>query len=100
MTYPLYHTFKNVKDTEMKKSENTKLIKKLETLDEESKKAVILLVIEHAKVVDEFVVNIEKIKLPYGMKQIGDDVELNIDKLPNLLKWILWKFLNLSVSER
>lgn len=96
MTYPLYHTLnKNVKNTAMTKTENGKLLKKLAVLDEESKKAIVLLITEHARVTEDFIVNVEKPKLPYGMKQNKENVEINMEKLPNSLKWILWKFAKL-----
>lgn len=93
MSYMLYHTLnKNLKTTPMSKAESEKLKKKLSGLNEESKRAIILLIIEHSRVVDDFSINIEKLKLPYGMKQKNSDIEINMDKLPQPLKWVLWKF--------
>jgi len=96
MSYPLYYTLnKNLKKTEMKPSEKKKLKEKIENLDDDSKKAIILLLVEHARATEDFTVNIEKIRLPFGLKQKGKDVEINFEKLPNDLKHILFKFLKI-----
>jgi len=96
MSYPLYHTLnKNLKKNDMSKSETEKLKKKIATLDEDSKKAVILLIVEHARVVDNFEIDVEKPALPYGLKQRQENLEINMDKLPQDIKWILWKFAKL-----
>lgn len=97
MSYPLYHTLnKNLKKNDMNKTEKDKLKKKLGSLkDDSSKKAVILLIVEHARCVDDFYIDIEKPTLPYGMKQRQENLEINMDKLPETLKWVLWKFAKL-----
>jgi hypothetical protein len=96
MNYPLYHTLnRNTKNKDMSKIENEKLKKKLESLKDDSKKAILLLIVEHARVVDKFPIDIENPKLPYGMKQKRENLEINMDKLPQNLKWILWKFAKL-----
>ena len=94
MNYPLYHTLnKNVSDSELTEKENTLLLEKIVKANVDKKKAVILLIIEHAKEEGIISVSPEEIELPYGLSQKGEDVHIPIEKLPTILKRILLKFL-------
>lgn len=103
MSYSLYHTLnKNLKNTDLSASQKKVLLEKLsdpQILSEETKKAIIMLVIEHAKTADGMKIDSENFSLPYNVKQIGKDVHIDIENLPVALKWILWKFMNLPAMK-
>jgi hypothetical protein len=96
MSYPLYHTLnKNLKTTDLSSAQKTKLLAKLSDLDLDKKRAIIMLIIEHAKVSDGVVVKPENFSLPYDVKQVDKDVCIDLENLPISLKWIIWKFIEL-----
>lgn len=99
MSYPLYHTLdKNLKKSDLSSSQKEELLKKLSdaSTSDETKKAVIMLIVEHAKIADGVQVDMENFILPYSAEQRGKDVQIDLEKLPIPLRWILWKFMKLS----
>ena len=92
--YPLYYTLnQNMTNKEISNSKKKKLAEKLNQIEDyNEKKAIVMLIAEHAKVNDDL--DIESEKIPYGILQKSDDVVIDIDKLPNDLQQILWKFMS------
>jgi hypothetical protein len=93
--FALYYTLnQNIIDKELSSSRKQKLNDKIsETDDYKLKKAIIMLIAEHAKINGKLDINSENIKLPHGISQKSEDVIINIDKLPHELQQILWKFM-------
>lgn len=97
--YSLYYTLnQNVPGKKMTKAQDIELKKKLDSLDESAKKAVIMLMAEHSKVEDQCIYDGDNVVIPYNGIQDGDDVICDLKDFPNSLKWILWKFVNLGSS--
>ncbi|HMP31046.1 MAG TPA: hypothetical protein PKD85_15675 [Saprospiraceae bacterium] len=99
MSFPLYYTLnQNVIDKKLSDSRQKKMADKLiESEDLNLKKAVIMLIAEHAKIKEEMdmvsIFDTNNPILPYDMIQKSDDVIIKFDKLPNELQQILWKFI-------
>ena len=92
-TFSLYYTFnKNVKDVDLTVKQTKTLLRSLEELDDTKKEAVIMLMAEHARVVDGVEYDPESIELPYDLVQRKKDVHGDLENMPNELKWIIWKF--------
>jgi hypothetical protein len=100
--YNLYHTFKNVKETDLPTTKKVELQRRLSVLGEnlEKRHAIFLLIFEHALLEESAEIS-SKIVLPYEGEskkcntpsQKGcRDIVFDLDKFPNKLKWILWKF--------
>lgn len=91
--YPLYYTLNtNLPTTNLSKGQKSQLLEKLANLDEESKKAVLMLIAEHSLVVDDHQYGACDTEIPYGGIQEKGDVKFELDKLPLELRWILFKF--------
>lgn len=98
MSYPLYYTLnKNLKKTDLTEDQRDRLLTTFSgsLSDEETRKAVIMLIVEHAKAADNIPIDIENFTLPYDIEQRGKDVRIDLEKLPVPLKWVLWKFMKL-----
>lgn len=93
--FTLYQTLsKNLKPTTMNNKQMSELAKKLSCANH---LAVARLILEHyQKTESQRNVDIENPKLPYGGIQKGDEVVFDIKKIPNELRWILMKFVNLT----
>lgn len=99
--YPLYHTLtKNISSAVMRKTQEAQLKNKLDKLDENSCKAVLMIITEHSRVEDNQTFNTAKITIPYQGEQVGKDVKFDLANFPNKLKWVLWKFVNLEVASK
>lgn len=94
--YPLYHTLNhNIPKTKLTKNQETDLAKKLCLVNEDAKKAVVMLITEHSRVEGQYVYDPKNVVIPYSGTQEGNDVIFDLGKFPNELKWVLWKFVNL-----
>lgn len=97
--YPLYYTLnKNVKDTDLPVKQKNVLLKfvKMKTLTENQKKVIILLSSEHARFIDGHEFDPDYFELPYGIYEDSKGVHFDLDKMPNELKWILYKFSSMA----
>ena len=97
----LYQTFSS-SDTpteDLTVSQKCELKKNLENLNQEQNKAVFYLIIEHAKITENYIYDQETKIFPYDMYQDGLSMKFYLEKLPVNLKWILWKFNNLIVNQ-
>lgn len=95
--YGLYYTLNNeIDDRDPGEKRKNKLYKNILALDKYGQEAILLLVVEYARDQDDY--NIDShlaknsIKLPYSIKNKGNILKIDIDKLPNSLIWILIKF--------
>jgi hypothetical protein len=89
--YALYYTFnKNIPTKDLSSSQKKTFLSKVKSLDDESKRVLISLILEHATFNEMEIKN----KLPFGCKTKQDTVTIDLDKLPLELRWILFKFLN------
>ncbi len=104
--YPLYETFSKSSSKTPDVTEDADLTPKEKTLlldaisrssSAETKTAIIMLIMEHSKT-ENFEINLEDFKLPYGIQQKGKDVYIDLEKLPIPLKRILWKFINIKTG--
>lgn len=93
-SYGLYQTFSSDTPIEdLSISDKREIKENFETLDTEQKKAVFFLIIEHAKLTDNYIYDPNNIQYPYDIFQNSDEnIEFDLEKLPIKLKWILWKF--------
>ena len=100
MSYPLYHTLdKNLKKSDLTAIQKKALLEKLVETNEDTKKALVMIIVEHSKVADDVQVDPENFILPYDIKQNGKDVHIDLENLPIPLRWILWKFMNLNSTK-
>lgn len=101
-SYPLYHTLnKNIPAKDLSVTQKQNLKDKIGSCtDSDVKKAIVMLIAEHATVKQDLDVKLLAQKkggaLPYKMTQTKDDVSFDIENLPIELRWILLKFLNVS----
>lgn len=100
-TYGLYQTFSNHEQKDdLSLDEKIYMKEIIHSMTLEQKKAVLFLIIEHAKIEDEYVYNSENFSLPYGLSQPRiNSLEFELDNLPIKLKWILFKFSKLLKNE-
>lgn len=99
--YSLYYTLnKGVKKTKVPLKEQNEFLAfiKSKNLDPEKKKAVLLLVVEHARYCDGYIFSPKNIILPYGIKEDESGVTMDLSKMPNELVWILYKFSKMGSS--
>jgi hypothetical protein len=91
--FTLYQTLsKNLKTMTMTAKQMTELLKKFKTVNH---MAVARLILEHYRKSSKEI-DVKDPKLPYGGVQTGEDATFDLKKLPNDLRWILWKFANLN----
>jgi hypothetical protein len=96
-SYSLYYTLnRDIPKKGMTKTQENKLKEKLDATDANSQRAIIMLMAEHSKVVDQVSFDVQDITLPYGSVQQDKDFVFDLENIPRELKWILWKFVNLS----
>lgn len=88
----LYQTLKNVEETKIKAADKKNIIKKLKFLDDSQKEALIILIFEYAKNEDN--INIENC-IPYHINYENNDLNIDLNNLPNKLLCILFKFSNI-----
>lgn len=93
-SYALYHTLnKNLKKGDVPAKQLAGLVQSLNKLmDEDKKKAVLMLVIEHRRVVEEQTIDPSDFTLPYEGVQTSSGVSFDVKNLPSELQWILLKF--------
>lgn len=92
--YGLYYTLnENIPEKVFPVSNKKKLIKSIETLNEQEKEAIILLIHEHYKNFGKKSLNENVNLIPYEGEQKGKNVLFDLEKLPNELCWILEKFM-------
>lgn len=97
--YPLYYTLNtNISKAKMTKAQDLELKKKLDAASGDFRKAIIMLIAEHSRVASDHIFDETDITLPYEGVQDGDDVVFDLKNIPQSLKWILWKFVNLNTS--
>ena len=100
MSYPLYHTLdKNLKKSDLTATQKKDLLKKPSNIEnDETRKAVLMLIVEHSKIVDDVRISPENFILPYNISQNKKDIYIDLENLPIPLRWIIWKFMNLSTN--
>jgi hypothetical protein len=98
--YALYYTLNtSLKSNDLTISEKKLLKKNIDTLGNDAKEAILMLICEYAKDKDNYKFDLESIVLPYKIKHEdanGTKVEIEIENLPNQLKHLLMKFIKLS----
>lgn len=105
--YGLYYTInKNIPSKNMTTRQLNKLKAQIsEISDIEHKEALIHLIIEHARVHDGYVIDVEDPTLPYGMESITKSkkaknkvysLQIDTNSLPPALLWILDKYLSIT----
>lgn len=91
--YDLYYTLNSSgADRSFSDSEKELFWKTSRTLDLSQSKAVMLLIYEHHLVQSDALTIPDPIAIPYNGKQRKNVVSFRDDKLPQTLKWILFKF--------
>lgn len=91
--YDLYYTLNSSgTDRFFSAAEKDLFWKTSRTLDLSQSKAVILLIYEHYLVQSDALTIPDPIALPYNGKQRKNVVSFREDRLPQTLKWILFKF--------
>jgi hypothetical protein len=100
-TYGLYQTFASHEEKEdLTIDEKLEVKESIKSMTIEQKKAVLFLIIEHAKIEDGYIYSSEDFSLPYGLVQYNlNNVHFELDSLPIPLKWVLFKFTKLLKNE-
>lgn len=99
-TYGLYQTFSSdMPDDDLNYEDKLYLKESIKTMTVDQKKAIFLLIIEHARLTEQFNFVPDNLVYPYGINQLGNNIEFNLDLLPIKLKWILFKFSKLMKNE-
>lgn len=101
--YQLYYTLnKDIESRKLTDKEIDGLISFFNSkkFTQDKKKAVILLCIEHSIAVDEYEYDSDNMQLPYDIIEEDDAVVIDFEKLPDKLKWILYKFYLLNRSNQ
>jgi len=91
-------TVKDLPTKDMRSKQKKELRQKLDELSDITKKeAVCMLIIEHARLHDDYEIKKEMggIELPYRGKIVEDSPAFYLEKLPIALKWILWRFMRI-----
>jgi len=91
--YTLYQTFANIPTTKPTPEHKKALANDIASLEGQEKEVVLLLIFEHAKFHHNL---LEKRELPYDITQDGEDVLVDVEKLPWELVWILIQFMNVT----
>jgi|694.fasta_scaffold73514_2 hypothetical protein len=92
-TYGLYQTFSSdTPEKDLSEEEKKELDLTFKILNTEQKKAVFFLIIEHAKITEDYIYDPKNIIFPYNMIQNENSIEFDLENLPIKLKWILLKF--------
>jgi len=97
-SYSLYQTFNsNLPKKEPPVSQKNILAKNADSLYEYQKIAFIRLIIEHARLNNEY----DSGKIPYGGIEVNKSItfDLNSEVFPTDLKWILLKFFKMCSGE-
>jgi hypothetical protein len=94
--YGLYQTLssENIKE-KLIFSDKLKLSENIKNMTYEEKKAIFMLIYEHARLVDDFNYASEDSILPYSVIQDNDNVLIDFLKLPENLQIIIWRFSNI-----
>ena len=95
MSYLLYSTFAVDGTTKsMTAKQKRELCTSLNSLTERDKiDAVFLLITEHFRRESNQSINIGDFQMPYGGKEKDNGITFDVDKFPQVLCWVLWKFL-------
>lgn len=81
---------------DMKSGQKKQLRQRLDELEDlYQKEAIVALIFEYARQNDDYTTT-EEIKLPYRGKIIDGCPAFYLEKLPIQLKWLLWRFINIS----
>ena len=100
--YALYYTLnKNLKETPLQAKEKKQMVQAVSSMSSEQHKAFFLLMCEHQNATGEL--DMKTPTLPYGCKQVGDDVKISTTtltkKIPIPLQWILYKFVTIICAK-
>jgi len=92
----LYYTLNaNLPSKGPSSSQIKTLSSKLSGLNEDNAGQVLRLIFEHAIATEEVSPDPTSYQLPYSMTQKGENVVIDVTKLPLELQWILIKFTNI-----
>lgn len=91
MTFQLYYTFSHNSKKKLTKKEMKELINYSKELSKEASETFFLLIIEHYKVVEKK--QPLSTNLPWEMEYDGKYVHIDIEKLPQAICSILYKFI-------
>jgi len=76
------------------------LLEKLREVDEERVEPLFMLIIEHSRV-NGVNIDFETFKLPYrGKVSEKNDVTFKLEKFPDELLWVLWKFFGVTKKKK
>lgn len=93
MAYSLYRTFNdNIPEKDLNAKDTKELIKVAENLNTDQKVAFVRLILEHSRLTNG---EDQKLNdLPYSGIDSDEGVVFDLSRLPQELKWILWRFVN------
>jgi hypothetical protein len=91
--YGLYQTLSSTNSNDLLLlSDKIKLPEIIKSMSYEKRKAVFMLIYEHARLNDEFQYNFQNEVLPYSIVQDKNDILIDFLKLPDNLQFIIYKF--------
>ncbi len=103
--YGLYQTLTSTSFDDSKLSQKDlstdqkkELLCKLSAINKAQTDAIFMLIIEHARINNEFIYDQTNMKLPYGLEQKSKIIVFDLKNLPISLRWILWRFSNVIVG--
>lgn len=93
--FPLYDNLsKDLPEEEMPTKQKDKFMKLIKDIDEYGSELIYVLIRTHQKKFDEN----SMYKPPYGGKHVKHDMNFNFEELPNDLKYILLKFIQIHLK--
>src|SRR5687767_7137576 len=89
-SYSLYHTLnQNLPEAPLSQIRLKRLFTNIENASIKVKETIVLLIAEHARITENYRIDLEDPQLPYGMKQTRKKVTFDLQTLPSDLQWIL-----------
>lgn len=98
-SYTLYDTFAvNIEDKPLPSKKINEFVTCINNMSDMQKEAFVLLIMEHAIRYEDYKISPRKISLPYEITCDKEKAVVDLDKIPNKLKWILYKFCTKIIS--
>lgn len=92
--FPLYDSLQtNLKDKDLTTRQKGDFIKKIVEIDQEGQELVFALIKTYSNNDNDFLL------LPYDGKYVSNDIVYDLDKFPNKLKQLLYKFIKMHITK-
>lgn len=88
----LYHTFVSSTDEKITETQIKEIEEETKKMTEDECKEMLMLMVEHSRFVENISIDDICSTIPYKGQQKDNNVEFDINNIPDSLKVILWKF--------